>query len=108
MIDAAALARMPKGALIINTARGGLIDEAALLDALESGHIGGAGLDLTEPEPPSADHPFRRHPRVLLTPHIGGVSAGSMTQMAIDAAECVVAKLTGGTVPAGRIVVPGA
>ncbi|MCB8880929.1 hydroxyacid dehydrogenase [Acidisoma cellulosilytica] len=107
MIDAAALARMPKGALIINTARGGLIDETALLAAIESGHIAGAALDVTEPEPPRPDHPFRTHPRVLLTPHIGGVSAGSMTQMAVDAAECIVAALTGGPLPADRIVVPG-
>lgn len=108
MIGTAALARMRRGAFIVNTARGGLIDQAALLEALDSGHIAGAGLDVTEPEPPPPEHPFRTHPHILLTPHIAGVSAGSMTQMAIDAAECVVARLTGGVVPAGRIVVPAA
>ncbi|MCB8875419.1 hydroxyacid dehydrogenase [Acidisoma silvae] len=107
MINAAALARMPKGAYLVNTGRGGLVDEDALLAALESGHIAGAGLDVLTQEPPPADHPFRDHPKVILTPHMAGVTAGSMTQMAVDAAECVVAKLTGGVVPPDRIVVPG-
>jgi D-3-phosphoglycerate dehydrogenase / 2-oxoglutarate reductase len=105
MLDARALALLPRGALIVNTARGGLIDEAALLAALDSGHIAGAALDVTAIEPPAADHPFRRHPAVVLTPHIAGVTEGSMAQMAKDAAECVVAALTGGVVPADRIVV---
>ena len=108
MINAAALARMPKGSYLVNTGRGGLVDEDALLAALNSGHIAGAGLDVLTQEPPPADHPFRNHPKVILTPHMAGVTAGSMTQMAVDAAECVIAKLTGGIVPPDRIVVPGA
>ena len=106
MINAAALARMPKGSYLVNTGRGGLVDEDALLAALESGHIAGAGLDVLTQEPPPANHPFRDHPKVILTPHMAGVTAGSMTQMAVDAAECVVATLTGGVVPPDRIVVP--
>ena len=106
MLDVRTLALLPKGALIVNTARGGLIDEAALLAALGSGHIAGAALDVTETEPPAADHPFRRHPSVVLTPHVAGVTEGSMAQMAKDAAECVVAALTGREVPSERIVVP--
>lgn len=107
IIGRAALARMPQGSLLINTARGGLVDEPALLAALDSGHLAGAGLDVTEPEPPAPDHPFRRHPRIILTPHMAGVTAGSMRQMAVGAAECVVARLTGQPVPAERIVVAG-
>jgi D-3-phosphoglycerate dehydrogenase len=106
LINAAGLARMPKGAYLVNTARGGLVDQQALLDALDSGHIGGAGLDVTSPEPPPADHPFRTHPRIILTPHLAGVTAGSMAQMAKDAAECVVARLTGNPVPVERVVIP--
>jgi D-3-phosphoglycerate dehydrogenase len=105
MIDARALAVLPRGAFIVNTARGGLIDEAALLAALDSGQIAGAALDVTAIEPPPADHPFRRHPSVVLTPHVAGVTEGSMAQMAKDAAECVAAVLTGGVVPPDRIVV---
>ena len=105
MLNARTLALLPRGALIVNTARGGLIDEAALLAALESGQIAGAALDVTAIEPPEPDHPFRRHPSVVLTPHIAGVTEGSMAQMAKNAAECVVAVLTGGVVPPERIVV---
>jgi len=105
LLNARTLALLPRGALVVNTARGGLIDEAALLAALDSGQIAGAALDVTTIEPPAADHPFRRHPSVVLTPHVAGVTQGSMAQMAKDAAECVAAALTGGVVPADRIVV---
>jgi D-3-phosphoglycerate dehydrogenase len=104
MINDAALAAMPAGSYVINTARGGLIDEAALLAALESGHIAGAALDVFEGEPPPADYPLRRHPRVITTPHVSGVTAGSLVTMGVMAAECVVAVLTGASVPAGRVV----
>jgi D-3-phosphoglycerate dehydrogenase len=106
MLNARTLSLLPRGALIVNTARGGLIDEAALLAALSSGQIAAAALDVAATEPPAADHPFRRHPSVVLTPHVAGVTEGSMRQMAKDAAECVVAALTGGVVPPDRIVVP--
>ena len=104
MIDAAALAALPAGAYVVNTARGGLIDEAALLAALDSGHIAGAGLDVFEGEPPPVGYPLRRHPRVINTPHVSGVTARSLVTMGVMAAECVVAVLTGAVVPAGRAV----
>jgi D-3-phosphoglycerate dehydrogenase len=104
LIDANALAALPSGALVINTARGGIIDEAALLAALESGHIAGAALDVFEQEPPPADHPLRRHPRVIATPHVAGVTPRALESMGVMAAECIVAALTGGEIPAERIV----
>lgn len=104
LIDAAALAALPRGAIVINTARGGLVDEPALLAALDSGHIAGAALDVFEGEPPAADHPLRRHPRVIVTPHMAGVTAGSLVAMGVMAAECIVAALTGAPVPPDRIV----
>jgi D-3-phosphoglycerate dehydrogenase len=104
IVGAAAMAAMPAGSYVINTARGGIVDEVALEAALESGHIAGAGLDVFEDEPPPPSHPLRTHPRVLVTPHVAGVTDGSLINMGVMAAECIVAMLTGGTVPPERIV----
>ena len=104
VIDGAALALLPAGAFVVNTARGGLIDEAALLAALESGHVAGAGLDVFETEPPGADDPLRRHPRVIVTPHVAGVTAGSLVTMGVMAAECIAAVLQGRAPPSERLV----
>jgi D-3-phosphoglycerate dehydrogenase len=95
---------MPAGSFVINTARGGLIAEAELDAALQSGHIAGAGLDVFENEPPAPEHLLRRHPRVIVTPHVAGVTEGSLMRMGVMAAECIVAALTGGRVPEERIV----
>ncbi len=104
MLDAAALATLPRGSLVVNVSRGGLVDEAALLAALEAGQVAGAGLDATEVEPPAPDDPLRRHPRVIVTPHVAGVTAGSLERMGVMAAECILAVLWGQPVPAGRLV----
>lgn len=104
LIGTDALAAMPRGAYVVNTARGGLIDETALYQALETGHIAGAALDVFEQEPPPADHPLRRHPAVIATAHSAGVTPGSFRRMGVMAAECVVAALLGCDVPANRIV----
>jgi phosphoglycerate dehydrogenase-like enzyme len=74
MIDTAAFARMKPGAMLINAARGGIVDEAALVAALDGGRLAGAGLDVFTAEPTPADHPLFRFPNVVLTPHI---AAGS-------------------------------
>ena len=74
IIDAAELALMKRGALLINTSRGPLINEAALLDALRKGAIAGFGVDVYDEEPLPADHPFRTLPNVVMTPHIGFVT----------------------------------
>jgi len=104
LINAAAMALMPKGSYVINTARGGIVDEAALHAALESGHLGGAALDVFEGEPPVADHPLRTHPRVICTPHVSGVTEASLVNMGVMAAECIAWALTGQSVPDARIV----
>jgi D-3-phosphoglycerate dehydrogenase len=70
MIDAKAFAAMKKGSIFINAARGGLVREDALLDALKSDHLFGAGLDVTDPEPPHLDNPLLRMDNVIVTPHV--------------------------------------
>ena len=72
LIDAAALKRMRKGAFLVNASRGPVVDEKALIAALESGHLGGAGLDVFEQEPTPADNPLRRMENVFFSPHVAG------------------------------------
>jgi phosphoglycerate dehydrogenase-like enzyme len=95
IIDATALERMRPGAVLVNVARGGLVDLDAALAALESGHLGGLGLDSFDPEP-AQPHPVYRHPRVVLTPHVMGLSAKASRATFIDAARAVRAVLDGG------------
>lgn len=94
-IDAQALALMKPTAFVINTARGGLIDEDALLHAVKSGQIAGAGLDVLSVEPPPADHPLLHEPRILITPHTGWYSEDSSYDVRVRAAEEVVRVLRG-------------
>lgn len=104
LIDARRLALMKPDAIIVNTARGGLIDEAALAAALAEGRIGGAGLDTFAQEPPPADHPFWAEPRLVMTPHIGGVTLAANARVGTEAAQGIIDLLAGRQVPAPRII----
>jgi len=74
LLSAELFAKLPQGAALVQTGRGAQLDQAALLAALDSGHLSGAVLDVTDPEPLPADHPLWRHPRVLVTPHVASVT----------------------------------
>jgi D-3-phosphoglycerate dehydrogenase len=89
LIDADEIAKMKANARLIFCARGGVIDESALLRALETGKLAGAALDVFEREPPG-DNPLLQHPRVIVTPHIGAMTEEAQTRAAIDVAEQVV------------------
>ena len=104
LLDEKHLGLMKAGSYVINTARGGLIDEEALLRAVESGHIAGAGLDTFGSEPPSPDHPFWQEPRIVSTPHIGGVTKEANVRVGVDAVEGVLAVLEGRCPGRERIV----
>ncbi|MGV9926537.1 C-terminal binding protein [Nocardia rhamnosiphila] len=95
LIGARELGLMKPTALLLNTSRGGLVDTAALTAALSEGRLGGAGLDVTEPEPLPADHPLRTMAGVVLTPHYAFSSDGSMTDLSRTAAHHVLDVLAG-------------
>lgn len=104
ILNAEAIARMPAGGYVINTARGGLIDEAALVAAIRSGHLTGAGLDTFANEPPAADHPFFAEPNIVLTPHIGGVTRQANARVGVEAVRGIFQVLEGLPVAPERIV----
>jgi phosphoglycerate dehydrogenase-like enzyme len=95
MVDADFLSRMKRGACLINTARGELVDQDALLSALDSGQVGGAALDVYEHEPPPADSPLRRHPRLIATPHCGAHTDGAADGMGRQSLQDCIAVLRG-------------
>lgn len=95
VVDARRLGLMKPGAFLVNTGRGDLIEERALLAALHAGRIGGAALDVFEPEPLPDDHPFRTAPRLFLTPHTGGGTEESARRMSMEAAEDALRVLRG-------------
>ena len=86
-LNADLMAKLPRGAALIHTGRGPQLDHAALLDALDNGQLSGAMVDVTDPEPLPADHPFWTHPNILLTPHIASVTQPE------SAAQAVIANL---------------
>jgi D-3-phosphoglycerate dehydrogenase / 2-oxoglutarate reductase len=99
VIDAAALARLPAGAIVVNTSRGPLIDEAALVEALRTRHLAGAALDVFEREPLPADSPLRALPGVILSPHAAWYSPQSLTELPRLATQQVLDFLAGAAVP---------
>jgi glyoxylate reductase len=99
LIDASALARMKPTALLVNTARGGIVDQDALREALMEGRIGGAALDVTEPEPLPGDHPLLDAPNLLVVPHLGSATRRTRARMAEMAVENLLAALDGRPMP---------
>jgi D-3-phosphoglycerate dehydrogenase / 2-oxoglutarate reductase len=98
MINAAAFAKMKKGVRILNCARGGIVKEADLLAALQSGQVGGAGLDVYETEPPPADFPLRNLAQVVMTPHLGASTEEAQENVGIEVAEAITDYLLSGAV----------
>ena len=93
LIDTARLATMPKGAILINTARGGVVDDQALARALRDGHLGGAAVDVFEDEPLPAESAYRDVPNVVLTPHIAGITRESNARVSAMIADAVTEAL---------------
>jgi D-3-phosphoglycerate dehydrogenase len=98
LIGAVQIALMKKGARILNCARGGIINEEALVEALKSGHLAGAAVDVFVQEPPPADHPLLKLPNVVVTPHLGASTTEAQETVALEAAQLLIDYLTKGAV----------
>lgn len=98
MLDKDAFSRMKDGVRVFNCARGGIIEEAALIEALQSGKVAAAGLDVYEDEPPPADSPLRGIPNLVLTPHLGASTIEAQENVGIDVAKQMIDALKGGMV----------
>src|SRR4030088_2354820 len=98
LLDTARLAKTKRGVRVINCARGGLVDEAALADALRSGHVAAAALDVFETEPLPPDSPLRAAPNIVLTPHLGASTAEAQESVGIEIAQSIRAALLEGTI----------
>ncbi|RNF40211.1 NAD(P)-dependent oxidoreductase [Planococcus salinus] len=99
IIDKSLLSLMKKNSYLINTARGGIINESDLVEVLENGSIKGAAMDVFAKEPPPADHPFFKFEQVTVTPHIGGISEEAARKTSVTIAQNLVSALEGKEVP---------
>jgi len=99
LLDAEAFAKMKPGSIVVNTARGGVVDQDALLAAVQSGHLAGAGLDVTDPEPIDPSHPIMHEPRIIVTPHIGSASLWTRQKMSEMTVNNLLAGLRGEALP---------
>lgn len=104
LIGAKQLALLPDGAILVNTARGEVVDEAALIQALDSKKLAAAGLDTTADEPIAASSPLRNMKNVVLTPHVGGSTSAALSAMAVGAVNNVLGYLKNGTLTADKVV----
>jgi D-3-phosphoglycerate dehydrogenase len=98
MLNKVAFAKMKKGVRLLNCARGGIINEADLVEGVKSGHIGGAALDVYETEPLPADHPLRQLPQIIMTPHLGASTEEAQENVGIEVAEAITDYLVNGAV----------
>jgi len=96
LVDAALLAKLKPGVIIVNTARGKVVDTQALIEALQSGHVAGAGLDVFEQEPLPADSPLRSAPNVVMTPHIAGFSVEAFVDLRAEMCRTTIEFMTTG------------
>lgn len=103
MIDAAALAAMKPGGIVVNIARGGIIDTMALVAALNAGHVAAAGLDVTDPEPPPVDHPIWNCRHAVITPHVSGNGSPAVRRRIAALVRDNVARFQGGHDLAHRV-----
>lgn len=99
LLNSTTLGELRSGALLINTARGGVVDNHAVLAALDSGSLAGYAVDVYDPEPPELSDPLLHHPRVLATPHMAAMTVDSLDAMARSVADGVATVLTGGIPP---------
>ncbi len=95
LLDAAALAVIKPGAIVVNAARGSLIDAAAAREALDNGRLGGLGIDVYDLEPPPVDHPLIGHPKVVHTPHLGASTSAAQRDVSVQVVAKVLAALRG-------------